>query len=161
MSGNKLEIPDLVKALEQFGDRYHAVDVFADDLSEGAVDAVKIGRFETGARTYRLQLFEEQGVVRLERVSPKADATQAAITGTVIGGAIAAASKQKGDGILGGALLGLLVGGILGSSSAGTPVQKVFAMQFDPRKSQWFAYDGDLLRWMKSRLLPTRPAQQG
>jgi hypothetical protein len=74
------------------------------------------------------------------------------LAGAALGGAIAAASKQRGEGVLGGALLGLLVGGVLGSATA--PVRKVFAMELDPVSRTWVAYDGTLLRWMKDRLLP-------
>ena len=79
------------------------------------------------------------------------------MVGAAIGGAIAAAtvaaSKQRGDGVLGGALLGLLVGGVLGAATT-PPVRRVFAMEFDPVARAWVAYDGTLLRWMKDKLLP-------
>ena len=62
---------------------------------------------------------------------------------------------QRGEGILGGALLGLLVGGLLSTSAQSTTaVRKVFAMELDPATRTWLAYDGTLLRWMKDRLLP-------
>jgi hypothetical protein len=155
MSAMMLEATDLVDALNSFGDRYHAVDVFADDLSPAAKEAVKRGTLESKGQSYVFKVFVSEGVVRLERTSASGVST-AAITGAVIGAAIAAANKQKGEGILGGALLGLLVGGFVGSlpaPNASGQARRVFAMQFDPRQSQWQAYEGDLLRWMKSRLL--------
>lgn len=153
----KLETTDLVRALTRFGDRYRAVDVFADDLSSAATDAIRNGKAVTDAGVaYRYRVFP-QGVVRLERVESSAVA-QGAVAGAALGTAIAAASEAKGDGVLGGALLGLLIGGVLGAATEKGASRRVFAMQFDPDASQWTAYDGELLRWMKDQLLSSAPA---
>ena len=154
MTHPQLEVADLVRALMLFQEkRYQAVDVFADDLSDAAKRVVEDGAFEQGGRSYRFSVFREPGVVRLEQVSAS-NVAAVAVAGALIGGAVSAASRQKGDGVLGGALLGLLVGGFLGSASTpGNAVRRVFALEFDPTTREWTAYDGALLRWMKDRLL--------
>ena len=157
MTQLKLNTDDLVKALQTFaGNRYEAVDVFADNLSESALAEVAQGGVKkVKGKTYRFSLFKDHGVVRLGR--DVGSNPEGAMVGAAIGGAIAAASlaasKQRGDGVLGGALLGLLVGGVLGAATT-PPVRKVFAMEFDPVARAWVAYDGTLLRWMKDKLLP-------
>jgi hypothetical protein len=155
MTEHKLNTSDLVQALQTFNSsRYDAVDVFADNLSESALVDAAQGIVALGGKTYRLSVFEDHGVVRLERdgVSNAKSALVGAALGGAVAAATAAASKQRGDGVLGGALLGLLVGGLLGAST--TPVRRVFAMEFDPVARAWVAYDGTLLRWMKDKLLP-------
>jgi len=154
MTHPQLDVADLVRALTLFQEkRYHAVDVFADDLSDAAKRVVERGTYEQEGRAYRFGVFRELGVVRFEQASTS-NAAAVAVAGALIGGAVSAAAKQKGDGILGGALLGLLVGGVLGSVDASNnAVRRVFALQFDPATREWTAYDGALLRWMKDRLL--------
>ena len=126
-----LDTADLVGALQTFGDRYDALDVFADDLSDSArADVEKSPAFTVGGREYRFSVFPAQGVVRLERVPPH-NPSGTLLAGAALGGlagAIATASKQRGEGVLGGALLGLLVGGLLSSSASSAPVRRVFAM---------------------------------
>ena len=63
---------------------------------------------------------------------------------------IDAANKQKGAGLLGGALLGLLVGAPLGGAAG--DARRVFALIYDAAADQWRAYDGGLLRWIKDQL---------
>ena len=152
-----LDVEDLVGALQTFGDRYEAVDVFADDLSDSARAYVeKHATLIRDKHGFRFSVFPNQGVVRLERV-PADKQGGAMLAGAALGGAIAAASRQRGEGILGGALLGLLVGGLLSTSAqSATAVRKVFAMELDPATRTWVAYDGTLLRWMKDRLLPPK-----
>lgn len=156
-----LSLSNLVAALDQFP-RYHAIDVFADDLGElqqqpaglfRPVDAQ--GRSFLVAhqgREFQLEIFPEQGVARLSR-NEVASGVPAAVGGAVIGGlvgaAIDAAGKQKGTGLLGGLLLGLLVGGALGAAGE---ARRVFALAYDHAAGQWRAYDGGLLRWMKDQL---------
>ena len=152
-----LEIDELINALETFGTRYHAVDVFADDLSERALKIVELGSYDRDGKGYRFSVYEEHGVVRAQRAEGS-NAVAGAVAGTAIGAAVAAAAKQKPEGIFGGALLGLLVGAALGQATQEyKPPRRVFALQLDPSTRQWVAYDGSLLRWMKSRLLaPTK-----
>ena len=151
-----LETSDLVNALETFGDRYHAVDVFADDLSDNAKNDINLGFIQRSGRTYRFAVFGQHGVVRFERFTVQSSGFEGLIAGAAIGSAVAVAMKQRGEGVLLGALLGLLIGGALSSSTeTDRPrTRKVFAMELDPQTREWAAYDGSMLRWMKERLLP-------
>lgn len=157
-----LSLSNLVAALDQFP-RYHAIDVFADDLSEllqpppglfRQVDAQGLSFLVTHeGREFKLEIFPDQGVARLSRndIAPGVTAAVGgAVAGGLVGAAIDAAGKQKGTGLLGGLLLGLLVGGTLGGA-AGT-ARRVFALTYDHAAGQWRAYDGGLLRWMKDQL---------
>lgn len=159
-----LTISNLVAALDQFP-AYHAIDVFADDLAElrgPSVASAPIRPLDPQGRSYsvahqgrsfKLDIFPQQGVARLSKDGASATATAAAtgaLAGSLIGAAIDAASKQKGAGLLGGALLGLLVGASLGSAAG--DARRVFALAYDPASAQWRAYDGGLLRWMKDQL---------
>lgn len=152
-----LETRDLVNALEEFGERYHAVDVFADSLSESAKEDVRRGITRVDGSEYSFTVFPKHGVVRLTRGVPDGSATVVGMAaGAALGAAIAAASNQRGEGVFVGALLGLLVGGMLGAAvepEIRVP-RRVFAMELNPGSREWVAYDGSLLRWMKERLLP-------
>ena len=155
-----LNTSDLLQALELFGDRYHAVDVFADDLDPKSHPDVEHGVVRHAGKTYRYSVLEEHGVVRLARDSASPVATGAA-AGAALGLAAAAAAKAKGGELLGGAVLGLLVGGVIGAASeTSQPPRRIFAMQFDRQTQRWKAYDGSLhvLRWMKERLLASQDA---
>lgn len=157
MTHLKLNTDDLVQALQTFSNnRYQEVNVFADDLSVLALKDAAQGVVTVSGKNYRFSVFKDHGVVRLGRDGDS--------NGTMVGSEIdediaavyLAASKQRGDGVLGGALLGLLVGGVL--SAATTPqVRKVFAMEFNLVARAWVAYDGTLLRWMKDKLLVQGP----
>jgi hypothetical protein len=163
----KLDTDDLVRALERFNGRYHAVDIFANDLSDRAKEEPTKSRLVArGGNVFLATVFPDAGVVRFEKFNPAvagSDAKSGAVAGAVLGAAVAAANNAKGADVLGGALLGLLVGGLLGAAAEGAPQEaprRVFAMQFDPETDRWEAYDGSLqvLRWMKSRLLaPDEP----
>ena len=150
----RLETEDLIAGLMLFGgDRYHAVEVFADDLSESALTQVATEPvISRDGKTFRFSVFADRGVVRLEIADPSSIGPAAAV-GATVGAAVGAAAREKGEALLGGALLGLLVGGLIGAASDGNKPRRVFAMQFDPLTRQWMAYDGTLLRWMKDRLL--------
>ena len=156
----QLEIEDLLAGLSLFGSgRYHAVEVFADDLSEDAQRQVAPKPvIERNGKTFKFTVFAERGVVRLEVAKPSSIGP-GAVVGAAVGTAAAAAAREKGEALLGGALLGLLVGGFIGAASDGNRPQRVFAMQFDPSTRQWRAYDGTLLRWMKERLLVPNPVE--
>lgn len=172
----ELTLENLVSGLETFSDRYQALDVFIADVSE--IRALASGAqvpgllreedassfvFRRNATWYRLQLFVDDGVARLTRntVQPPQDSN--AGSGAVVGGALGAAlgaavasKKEALGGAAAGLLLGLLVGAALGSTSAAgaSPPRKVFALCFDPALGKWRAYDGGLVRWMKSQLAP-------
>ncbi len=162
----QLKLPDLVLGLERFGDRYSAIDVFADDLLEvrSAQPVANLrdlggGRFayQYDGKAYILEVFSDTGVVRLSRASgyvsagPGADATPALLTG-LAGAAIGAALSKKGEGAAAGLILGLLAGAVMGGSSQAP--RRVFTLRFDPTTGQWRPYDGGLVPWMKENLLP-------
>ncbi|HEX7843441.1 MAG TPA: hypothetical protein VF469_38475 [Kofleriaceae bacterium] len=155
-----LSLSNLVAALDEFP-RYHAIDVFADDLGElrqlppsfRPVDAQgRSFRVPHDGREFKLEIFPDQGVARLSRpgISPVADAAGGAIVSGLVGTAIDTAEKQKGTGLLGGLLLGLLVGPPLGGAAGSA--RRVFALAYDRVAEQWVPYDGGLLRWMKDQL---------
>lgn len=155
-----LSTSDLIGGLELFGDRYHAVDVFADDLDPKAHPEVEHRIVHHAGKTYRYSVLPEHGVVRLARDSASPVAAGAA-AGAALGLAVTAAKKAKGGELLRRAVLGVLVGGVIGAASeTSQPPRRVFAMQFDRQAQQWKAYDGSLhvLRWMKERLLTSQSA---
>ncbi|MBI5489202.1 MAG: hypothetical protein HY905_17840 [Deltaproteobacteria bacterium] len=162
-----------------FGNRYHAVDVFANDLSE--VSAIRRRRLPAGltradkfwrrfhvtknGKVYVLDLISGTGVARLARKetapepSPPPSRGGGAIAGGIAGAAIAAAVSKKGGAWPAGLLLGLLVGHALEKGSTAIPHQVVpryvFTLRFDRATQQWQAYDGGLTDWMKSALAAT------
>jgi len=158
----QVAVHDLVSALERFGGKYEAIDVFANDIvelsqwaatrplpphiqavnAEGTVFVVR-----HGTQSYRLEIFPAEGVARLSRwLGAAPSQVNSAIAGGALGAAIAAAlDKKGGDGWIGGLLLGLLMG-------ASTAPHRVFALAFDAAAKDWRPYDGGLLRWMKERL---------
>lgn len=158
-----LTLSNLVAALDEFP-RYHAIDVFADDLGElrqrplpASLRPLDVqGRsflVSHQGRLFRLDLFPEQGVARLSNSavpSEVAGAVGGAVAGGLVGTAIDAAGKLKGVGLLGGLVLGLLIGASLGG--AAEDARRVFALAYDHAAGQWKAYDGGLLRWMKDQL---------
>lgn len=163
----QLTIHDLVRGLEQFGGRYEALDVFADDLVElktgqpvsGLRAADETGRrfvLSVGGKAYRLELFDE-GVVRLRKTSEEAGVAGVAALGGGAGMAIgAAATTKKGEGAAAGLILGLLAGAIIGSATQQPAApRRVFTLRFDPAVREWLAYDGALVGWMKQQLART------
>jgi hypothetical protein len=155
-----LNLSNLVAALNQFP-RYHAIDVFADDLAE-LRDPARAGlrpldpqgrRFGVthGGADFILEVFEENGVARLSKTTgSSATSAGAGVALALVGVAIEAAGKRKGDGMLGGLLLGLLIGEPLGGHA--DDARRVFALAYDHGAEQWRPYDGGLLRWMKGQL---------
>ncbi len=156
-----LSLDNLVAALNQFP-RYHAIDVFADDLAELREPAPaglrpldpqgrRFGVTHRGA-DFILEVFPDNGVVRLSKTTggPGASAVAGAAIGGLVGIAIEAAGKQKGDGLLRGLLLGLLIGPSLGGHP--DDARRVFALAYDDGAEEWRPYDGGLLRWMKGQL---------
>lgn len=171
MRNPQIKLTDLVLGLERFGDRYEAIDVFADDILEmrsaqpvpGLQPMDSEGkRFRytaSSGKSYDVELFPEAGIVRLSRVKqPGAQGTEVNVAG-VIAGAIAVAAimsalSKKGEGAAAGLVLGLLAGAALGGSMQPNAPRRVFTLRFDPSLGQWRAYDGGLVPWMKEHLLP-------
>lgn len=151
----ELTLQNLVDGLKTFADRYHALDVFIDDLAELRRPAPAIaadGTFQIAGEKYRLQLFPDQGVARITRHVGTTSAAPAA-AGAAIGALMGSAVSPKREGAAVGLLLGLLVGAALGASATEPKgPRRVFALCFDPESGQWRAYDGGLVRWMKSSL---------
>lgn len=164
-----ITLADLVVGLSEWSDRYEALDVFADDVAEMRARPPLRGlkfigtsppRWEVrhGGTTYHVILFEEAGVLRLER--PRASlATRAARTGVAgaagaaIGATLEKAAEQKGSAAKLGLLLGLVIGAVAEGVAASKP-RRAFTLRFDPVKRSWLAYDGGLMNWMREKLLP-------
>ena len=164
---------DLVAGLEEFGDRYQALDVFVHDVAdlERALQGEHVAglqpiegvqpasfAFSEAGGNYLLTVFADHGVARVTREQGiLAQTMMGAAIGSAVGGAFGAAvaSRPQSHEIaaLAGMALGLLIGGVLGATVADShPPRLVFALRFDPDTKQWRAYDGGLIRWMKERL---------
>lgn len=171
MRNPQIKLTDLVLGLERFGERYEAIDVFADDILETrsaqpvhglrALDTEgKLFRYAASTGTsYDIELFPDAGIVRLSRVKqPGAQVTEAnvvgVIAGAIAGAAIGNALSKKGEGAAAGLVLGLLAGAALRGSMQPNAPRRVFTLRFDPTLGQWRAYDGGLVPWMKEHLLP-------
>jgi hypothetical protein len=152
-----LNLSNLVSALNQFS-RYHAIDVFADDLAELREPApaglrpldLEGRRFHVTHRgaDFILEVFAKEGVARLSKpTGPSAVAGNNLELYGIANEAIEAAGQRKGDAWLDGLLLALLIGESLGGG-----VRRVFALAYDRGAGQWRPYDGGLLRWMKGQL---------
>ena len=174
MTTARLKLMDLVRGLERFGDRYHAIDVFADDVEEVRTGAAVQGlqaldqegrRYRLtvpGGKVYELELFATSGVVRLSRAQEGAASTsESTVLGGLIGGAagaaVGSALSKKGEWAAAGLVLGLLAGAALGGSTEVDAPRRVFTMSFDPNTRQWRVYDGGLVPWMKEQFRQ-RPA---
>lgn len=165
----RLSLPNLVAGLEQFQGKYHALDVFIDNVEE--LVAVLAGqpvaglesrgpnafRYEESGRSFDIQLFPELGVARFARAAEAAPGGGSALVGGFLGAAMGAASAKRknetSEHAAIGLVLGLLVGAALGGANATAPAaRRVFALRFDAETQQWRAYDGALVRWMKDQL---------
>jgi hypothetical protein len=148
----QLETADLVRGLTLWGDSFHAIDVFADDLSPGARADVEARTVVYEGAAYRFMVYAN-GVVAMLR-----DGTSIVSEGgpadATLEVAIAAAEQAKGG--LVRELLGVLVGDLLNPNKASGSARHIFAMHLDPHTGEWVAYHGVLQRWMKSQLLDTR-----
>lgn len=174
----ELTIQNIADGLVQFAPTYAAIDVFANDVSEivrwnttgfPPAEWVPLDSAGTrflvpvGGRFHLLEIFGSLGVVRLSVDTPptpntRTDIAAGATLGGAAGAAIASASSRKGDAWAAGLVLGLLVGAAVGgaieASANAKPPRRVFTLRFDPTTYQWRAYDGGLVPWMKSNLLP-------
>jgi len=165
-----LTLPDLIAGVESWEGRYDAIDVFADDVEEmhgpeplkglRLVDEKPL-RYELAhaGRTYHVVLFEDAGVLRLEK--PRAEvltrigrASLAGAAGAAIDAIVAKSEEQKGSAAKLGLLLGLFAGAFAEGIAASRP-QRIYAMRFDPYKREWVFYEGGLRNWMREKLLPT------
>jgi hypothetical protein len=178
---DKLSLADLAAGLDELGDRYQALDVFAEDVAgiDRALRGEVVEKLEpVGGQTegeqrplifsfahedkrYRLRIYPAHGVVRVTRERPdiRPEVALSAAIGAVAGGAagatLGAKSADRELAALAGTILGLLIGTVFGRGVAGpNSPRHVFALRFHPESRTWKAYDGGLLRWMKERLAP-------
>jgi hypothetical protein len=177
MRNPQLKLTDLVLGLERFGDRYEAIDVFADDVLEAWTGQPVPGLqlLDAEGRRYRytpstggsydVEVFPAHGILRLSRPTAVADlpgavagalvgAAAGAITGVLAYEAVRSAQTKKGEAAAAGLVLGLLAGAALAGGVQPNAPRRVFTLRFDPVTGQWRAYDGGLVRWMKEHLLP-------
>jgi hypothetical protein len=163
----KLTFEEMAQGLERFKDRYHALDVFADDVQE-LVEWNDSNRAPTGLvpvmghknsfylkqnnQNYRLELFDDEGVARFSRWKERIPTTGQVAAGALVGAAIGAAVTKKGDGWLPGLFLGVLLGSAINAQDPSSP-KRVFSLRFDPQTRRWTVYDGGLVQWLKSSLV--------
>jgi hypothetical protein len=144
------------------------LDAFVDDIDE-----IRTGVFASSAMLVEegphpkavlqlgpeplvAQLFPEQGIARFwlghagQQARCDRGAAGAAIV-ALLGTAMTSATKTK-EGLLGGLILGMLVGGVAGA--AAHPLERALALEFDPAMASFRLYDGPLLRWAKRNLHP-------
>lgn len=164
MTPPTLTLPDLAAGLDDLGDRYYALGVFADDVVE--VQQLERGDVPSGLASldpegHRFAYVHQgttlvlevgrDGVVQLRRPADSLSASHFGPTSNSHAAeAIRTAQIKKGRGWPFGLVLGLLSGGPLGPSKI---TRHVFTMRFEPETREWLGYDGGLLRWMKSELL--------
>jgi hypothetical protein len=176
MRNPQLKLMDLVLGLERFGDRYSAIQVFADDVLEArsaepvlglsGLDregrrfryTVPEGRSHAG-ESYDLDLFPDAGVLQMRRAAENEPTTQGlpprdGLTGALADQAVRAARRKRGEAAAEDLVLGLLVGTTLKGSTRPHAARRVFTLRFEPSTGGWRAYDGGLVRWMKEQLLP-------
>lgn len=161
-------VQDIVRTLEAYRGRYAFLDAFVDDIDE-----IRTGVFASSAMLVEegphpkavlqlgpeplvAQLFPEQGIARFwlghagQQARCDRGAAGAAIV-ALLGTAMTSATKTK-EGLLGGLILGMLVGGVAGA--AAHPLERALALEFDPAMASFRLYDGPLLRWAKRNLHP-------
>ncbi|MFO0661462.1 MAG: hypothetical protein U0165_16765 [Polyangiaceae bacterium] len=168
---NRVELIDLVEALEWFDDRYQAMVVFADDLAplerlhvrattltdEHILPTEPSGSFHVDERgaPYTLEVIAQQGTTRLTRSEHATRQGTGSETRSleVIDAAIACAVSKKG--VASGVLLGVLVGPSLNGNLSPKPGEprRVFTLSFDASQRRWEPYDGGLMAWMKRELV--------
>ena len=162
----RLTFEEMASGLERFKDRYHALDVFADDVQE-LVEWNETKRAPFGLvpvmgqknsfylkqnnQDYRLELFDD-GVARFSRWKEQIPMAGQVAAGALVGAAIGAAVTKKGDGWLPGLFLGVLFGSAINAKDPSSP-KRVFSLKFDPQTRRWTVYDGGLVQWLKSNLV--------
>lgn len=158
MAAHQLSLDDLARGLEHFGERYEALDVFARDLKavgqpvleqrSGDLRSV-VGEpaflFERRGRMYKLR-FHPSGIARVMRAT---DETSGPTENPVALGSLDEALHATVlDPVLPSAILGFLVGPLLGE---GSDSRRVFPMCFDPQIQDWRVYDGSLARQLREK----------
>ena len=160
----KLTLDVLAKGLGQFQDRYHALDVFIDDVPELAKRTENDFTVGADGKQLHVRMYRELGVARV--MTSRANADGSTLAGGLAGAAAGAAFARpsgRGEGAVIGFLAGMLVGALLGTPSSGA--RRVLAVRYDPATRQWVGYDGGLVPLMKQKLahpdvtsdLPTSP----
>jgi hypothetical protein len=151
MAVHQLSLDDLARGLEHFRERYDALDVFTRDLRAVGQPVLEhragdlcpvVGEpaflFERNSRVYKLR-FHPSGIARVTRAADETsgptenpvalDSLDEALHATVL------------DPVLPSAILGFLVGELLGE---GSDARRVFPMCFDPQIQGWRFYDGSV-----------------
>jgi hypothetical protein len=156
----QLSLDDLARGLEHFGERYEALDVFTRDIKtvgqavleqrSGDLRSV-LGEpaflFERNGRMYKVR-FHPSGIARVTRATDETPGP--AETPVALGSLGAALGATVLDAALPSAILGFLVGALLGEASDS---RRVFTMTFDPQAKDWRAYDGPLSRQLREKRL--------
>jgi hypothetical protein len=172
MNRSGLNIMEITVGLAQFGERYHAIDLFADDVQE--VEQLRSGEFPAGltpidpeGRRFHIQLGEKNphqleiypdtgrtrvmhGFARTENENDFNLDSAHGYSGDIAQTAIKTALLRKGNCWPSGLVLALLNGHAIGAGPQSA--RRVCAISFDPKRRNWNAYDGGLLRWMKNEL---------
>ena len=166
MSVPELTLANLTTGLKTFSARYQALDVFIADVAE--LRELANGQpvpglhqfdqdsfvFENEGAGYRLQFFFSEGVAQLTRHDCSVSQQTNMDTSVVSEMLRAGLSFQEHGYSECSLLLGLLVGAVFGGSTGLESFRRVCALCFDPVEQQWRAYDGGLVRWLKSALAP-------
>lgn len=163
MSTSRLSLVQLVRALERYGDKYDAFDVFANDVEE--LYALGDGReldpalnarpehdglvFRAHGKCYRLALTEKSGMARIARIG-EVSVTDAGFSGNfknlgrLSATAIALATSAKGEGWLPGLFIG-----VLAAHEGGQSGERTVTVRYDAASRQWRAYGGAMSQWLR------------
>ena len=165
-----ISVEDLFNALEQFGERYVAINAFADDIQEfrealtqnwklpgSWIPASGKGQsllVPIRDRCHYVRLFPGEGVVQLSRpVESVANDRPSKAMEELVRTTVQAATVAKGaswpSDLQVAVLIGSSVATIEGSDSFAL---QVFVLQLDSASAEWRPYDGGLLRWVKRQL---------
>jgi hypothetical protein len=161
----------VIAALRRY-DRYHALDLFVDDVDEFRTRAFATDQtlevqplrvlpqpawqVAGGERFLTATLLSRKGILRFHLrektgTAIALSADQSTELNTIITGAIETARLEK-QGLLGDLVIGMLVGPHIGTP-AGPVGQRILAIRFDPATGVWRAYDGPHLAWARQHLV--------
>lgn len=161
MSMNRISLTTFARALERYGDRYDALEVFADDVEElhllrrgepleAALDPKMDGKdllFNVEGKRYRLALTEKSAIARITRATgAPGQPMDNKMLGGLIGSAIGLAASAKGEGWLPGLIVGVLAGHVLDQRK-----ERTITVQYDPQTHQWGAFGGPMSQWLRQR----------